>query len=154
MSDLQSLRDQVRAELKLAAQAEGPVLTVQSEADIAALVKLIREVGSNPLLAGQLGRVDSVGAMRIRVLHGNYDGCGCRAGADDQATPHEPARSQAAAKPQALSPALAGVITLARIQAAKIPKDSTILLDIDAVLTPQVRDWLRQNKVQVQRSES
>ena len=146
MSDQQSLRDQVRAELKLAAQAEGPLLTVQSEADIAALVKLIREVGSNPLLADQLGH--GVGSMRVRVLHGNYDGCACHSGSEDHA------EHQSSPKSRALAPALGGVITLARIQAAKIPKDSTILLDIDAVLTPQVRDWLRQNKVQVQRSES
>jgi len=46
------------------------------------------------------------------------------------------------------------LITLSRIQAANLPKGSEILLDQDAVITPQVRDWLRQNKIQIQRSES
>ena len=150
MSAQESLRDQVRAELKLAEQAAGPVLTIQSEADIEALVKLIREIGSNPLLADQLAH--GVGAMRVRVLHGNYGGCACQSGG--HALGDTPPAQATSTKSRALVPALGGVITLARIQAAKIPKDSSILLDIDAVLTPQVRDWLRQNKVQVQRSES
>jgi len=50
--------------------------------------------------------------------------------------------------------ALGGLVTLARIQAANIPKGSIILLDQDAIVTPQVRDWMRQNKVQAQRSEA
>jgi hypothetical protein len=150
MSASDNLRQQVRDELQLASVAAAPVLTVCSEADLQALVKLIREMGSNPLLADQLQ--GGVGRVLVQVVHGNFDGCACD-------SDHGAARGAIAAKPVAdagvktMHSALGGLVTLARIQAANIPKGSVILLDEDAIVTPQVRDWMRQNKVQAQRSE-
>ena len=150
MSANDNLRQQVRDELQLASAAAAPVLTVCSEADLQALVKLIREMGSNPLLADQLQ--GGVGRVLVQVVHGNFDGCACD-------SDHGAARGASAAKPVAdagvktMHSALGGLVTLARIQAANIPKGSVILLDEDAIVTPQVRDWMRQNKVQAQRSE-
>ena len=142
-----SLREQVRHELAMAEQASAPVLTIRSESDIQALAKLIREMGSNPLLKDQLAQ--GLGQLRLQVMHGSYDGCLC-----ESHTQSSPKAGAGPAAAPAMAPAFGGVITLARLQAAKIPKESTILLDVDAVMTPQVRDWLRQNKVQVQRSEA
>lgn len=144
MSEADTLRRQVREEILRTA---GPVLTIRCEADLQALNKLIRELGSNPLVAAQLGA--GVGGMQIQVMPGDYDGCGCHT---------EPSKSVASRENPAyrasMAPALGGLITLSRIQAANLPKGSEILLDQDAVITPQVRDWLRQNKIQIQRSES
>ena len=72
MSEADALRRQVREEILRTA---GPVLTIRCEADLQALNKLIRELGSNPLVATQLGA--GVGGMQIQVMPGDYDGCGC-----------------------------------------------------------------------------
>ena len=151
MSASDNLRQQVRDELQLAGAAAAPVLTVGSEADLQALVKLIREMGSNPLLAGQLK--GGVGRVSIQVAHGNFDGCACDS--EHSAAPGAGAAAPAAnTGAKSMRSALGGLVTLARIQAANIPKGSVILLDQDAIVTPQVRDWMRQNKVQAQRSEA
>lgn len=147
MSGMDSLRAQVRDELQRAypPAPPQPVLTVRSEADLQALVKLIREMGSNPLLADQLQ--SGVGRLAVQVEHGQFDGCACHANDDACATP-------SASAPMVMRPALGGLVTLARIQAANIPKGSIVLLDQDAIVTPQVKDWMRQNKVQAQRSQA
>ena len=144
MSEAEILRRQVREEILRTA---GPVLTIRGEADLQALNKLIRELGSNPLVTSQLGA--GIGSLQIQVMPGDYEGCGCHTESSASVAPQKNPADRAP-----MAPALGGLITLSRIQAANLPKGSEILLDQEAVITPQVRDWLRQNKIQIQRSES
>jgi len=144
MSGDATLRHQVREEL---VHIAGPVLTISCEADLQALTTLIRAIGSNTLLASKLGC--GIGAMQIQVMPGDFEGCGCHEKplAINGSVSAKPSRSN-------MKPALGGIVTLARVQAANLPIGSEILLDQEAVITPQARDWFRQNKIQVQRSET
>ena len=151
MSANDNLRQQVRDELQMASAAAAPILTVACEADLQALVKLIREIGTNPLLVDQLK--GGVGRVSIQVRHGSFDGCACDSEHSSVSTQGS-AKSVVSTSAKSMRSALGGLVTLARIQAANIPKGSIILLDQDAIVTTQVRDWMRQNKVQAQRSEA
>jgi len=136
---LDAVRDELRT--ALAARPAGPQLVIRGEADVQALVKLVREMGSNPLLAGRLQQ--GLGRLQLRIEPGAYGRCGC---------PHERAPAASADAPQAAeaAPPLQGVITLARLQRAAAQQPPR--LAADAVLTPQARDWVRQCKLDVQRS--
>lgn len=146
-------REQVREEVRQALRPEGQaglgLLKVSGEADLQALVKLIREMASNPLLAEQLqqGR----GVLQVQVLAGQYEGCVCPGVLGHAESPAPSGVVKAKAR---MLPALGGLVTLTRLQAANLEGHSVVVLGQDAVLTPSAKDWLRQNKVQVQRGET
>ena len=146
-------REQVKQEVAQAlAQREHAgmgMLTISGEADLQALVKLIREMGSNPLLAEAMSQ--GKGHLHLQVKAGAFEGCACQsAGGGHHA---EQPGSTAVTATASMAPALGGLVTLKRLQAGNLEGRSLMLLDQDAVLTPTAKDWLRQNKIQVQRGE-
>lgn len=137
--------DDVKQEVRQALAQTPPsglgLLQLRSEEDLQALIKLIRELGSNPLLAQHLA--DGRGFLQLQILPGVYEGCACHGHAASPGT---------APVEAAMVPALGGLVTQSRLQAANLEGQGRVILDQDAVLTPSAKDWLRQNKVQVQRS--